>query len=153
MPEKRRPVPMRVQRDAALRQLGELMRGKGFEAHELELDHDPALALRPKNPETGEHEPHQHDSRYLVWRPKAEHAEKTNGVRLGESKNASRIEGDKQMISRAKRLSKDEEAFRARVLAKSEDRSGEGRPTRTGKPWPKRKLQSRNTLRRGMGRG
>lgn len=145
-PEKRRAVPLKAQRDAALRQLGELMRGLGFEPHELDLHHEPPLALRPVCPETGRHQPHQHDSRYLVWMPKAEHRARTTG-RKGASKLSITFDGDVSRAAKVKRVAKNQEEFRARLLAKSEDQSGEGRPERTGKPWPSRPLKSRNTFK------
>lgn len=113
----RRVVPMKVQRDVALAQLSALMRAKGFEVDTFELDHDPALGLRPVDPVTGEHTPHQHDPAALVWRPKAEHKRKTTG-RRGESKLSLSYDGDQSRIAKADRLEESTEEFRRRLLAK-----------------------------------
>lgn len=82
--EPRRAVPLSKQVEASKRQIAELMKRLGMvevsEPVELELDHDPALGLRDVDPATGEHIPHQHDDRFLVWRPKAPHAVKTRGT-------------------------------------------------------------------------
>ena len=65
--EPRRAVPMRLQRDKALELCADLMRKLGMVAVDaevaFELDHDPALVLRPVDPATGHHIPHQHDPR------------------------------------------------------------------------------------------
>lgn len=135
---KRKPVPIKVQRDVALRQLGELMRSLGFEVATLELDHDPALELRPA--EDGEHVPHQHDPSCLVWRPKAEHRDKTHGRKRGESE-LSREPGDRQKINKAKRLASHHEDFRRRLFIKP----GDTEPKTAGEPrkhrWPKRPMR------------
>jgi hypothetical protein len=81
--EPRRAVPLAKQLEASKRQIADLMQKLGMvpvsEPVELQLDHDPALGLRDVHPVTGEHSPHQHDPRYLVWRPKLRHAAKTHG--------------------------------------------------------------------------
>lgn len=84
--EPRRTPPVGKQLAAAKRQIAELMKRCGMvpvempvEDVSLDLDHDPALGLRDVCPKTGQHIPHQHDSRYLVFRPVANHAVKTRG--------------------------------------------------------------------------
>ena len=114
----RRPVPTRVQLEVAKRQLAQLMREKGFEVDRLELDHDPALGLRPIDPETGHHVPHQHDSVALIWRPRADHKRKTTG-RRGESRLSISYDGDQSRIAKADRLEEGAAEFRARLLAKA----------------------------------
>ena len=136
---KRKAVPMQTQRDVALRQLGELMRKLGFEVQMFELDHDPALELRPVDPETGEHEPHQHDANYLVWLPKANHRDKTHGKPAGESK-LNRRDGDQQKIAKAKRLAKSHEEMRRRLLVTTLQEQARERRKRT---WPKRPFPKR----------
>jgi hypothetical protein len=115
--EPRRPVPLRVQLDVAKRQLAELMQAKGFVVHRLELDHDPALGLRPIDPETGQHVPHQHEASCLVWRPDTVHRAKTTG-RRGESDLSLTFNGDQSRIAKADRLEDSTEDFRRRLLAK-----------------------------------
>lgn len=84
--EPRRTPPVGKQLAAAKRQIAELMKRCGMvpvempvEEVALDLDHDPALGLRDVCPETGQHIPHQHDDRYLVFRPVKQHAVKTRG--------------------------------------------------------------------------
>ena len=85
-----------VKLHAALYQLG-------LEPHEVELDHDPALALRPIDPVTGDTVPPANDPRYLVWRTKAEHAVKTTG-RRGESRLGDQADGDIQRAAKVNRI-------------------------------------------------
>lgn len=110
--EPRRAVPVKVQLAVAKRQLAELMRAKGFEVERLELDHDPALARRNIDPDTGEHIPHQHDAAYLVWRPAGEHAVKTRGS--GATTRGSDI-GE---ITHERHVTASEAEFRARILSR-----------------------------------
>lgn len=109
---KRKKVPDRVALAVALRQLG-------FEPHEVELDHDPALGLRKVREDGTDWEPSQHDPKYLVWRPKADHKVKTFGT------PATTAGSDIHQIAKAKRLARSEQEFRDRILAK--DR-GEQKP-------------------------
>ena len=82
--EPRRAVPMRLQRDKALELAASLMRKLGLVPVDaevaFELDHDPALCLRPVDPANGQHIPHQHDPSCLIWRTKEAHARKTRGT-------------------------------------------------------------------------
>jgi hypothetical protein len=114
--EKRRAVPMKLQRDLALKLCADLMRQAGMVPVEVtpkfELDHVPALALRDFDPATGEHRPHQHDPAHLVWMTKEAHAAKTFG-------NGATTRGaDAGDIAHHRRLSAKEMEFRARLLAK-----------------------------------
>lgn len=84
--EPRRTPPVGKQLAAAKRQIVELMQRCGMvpvempvEDVKLECDHDPALGLRDVCPKTGRHVPHQHDDRFLVFRPDTRHAVKTRG--------------------------------------------------------------------------
>jgi hypothetical protein len=124
--EPRRKVPLKAQLEAALRQLG-------FEPHEVDLDHDPALGLRPIDPETGQHRPHQHDPKALIWRPKAEHRAKTTG-RRGESDLSLTFNGDQSRIAKAGRLEEASEDFRRRLLAKELGQPRECRGTIKARP-------------------
>lgn len=94
--EPRRTPPVGKQLAAAKRQIAELMKRCGMVPVEmpvedvaLDLDHDPALGLRDVCPKTGQHIPHQHDDRYLVFRPVANHAVKTRGS--GATTNGSDV--------------------------------------------------------------
>lgn len=58
--------------------LQELLQGAA-----AQLDHDPALILRPFNEETGKYDPDANDPEFLIWREQADHLEKTTGRRPG----------------------------------------------------------------------
>jgi hypothetical protein len=125
---RRKHIPLMVKLHAALYQLG-------FEPHEVELDHDPALALRPIDPETGDTIPPANDPKALIWRPKAEHREKTFG--RGGEKRITTAGGDIHAIAKARRLSKEHEEFRRRLTEK---------PPREERPkskWPKRPFRKK----------
>lgn len=127
----RRPhIPVMVKLHAALLQLG-------FEPHQVELDHDPALALRPIAPETGDTIPHANDPRYLVWRLKAEHAAKTTG-RKGESRKGDQANGDTSRAAKVKRIRRKGHDFTRHANWVLHD---EGPPMPINRP--KRKIPSR----------
>ena len=143
-PEPRRAVPMKLQRDLALKLCADLMKKLGMIPVEVtpafELDHVPALALRDISP-SGEHIPHQHDPAHLVWMTKEAHAAKTFGT------GATTRGADAGDIAHDRRLTEKENEFRRRLMAK--DRGEPPPPSRkpkhrlpTGRP-----LQSRNTFR------
>lgn len=114
-PEPRRAVPMRVQRDLALKLAGDLMKKLGMIPVEIspafELDHVPALALRAIGP-NGQHVPHQHDPAHLVWMTKEAHAAKTFGT------GATTRGADAGDIAHFRRLGAKELAFQARLMAR-----------------------------------
>lgn len=116
-PQRRKSIPVKAQLHAALYQLG-------FEPHEVDLDHDPALGLRVYDEATGDTIPPANDPRYLVWRPKAEHKLKTTG-RKGESDLSVTGNGDVSRIAKVERL-----------LKKKEEKP-------SSYNWPSRKLESR----------
>lgn len=108
-PEKRRPAPLAVKLENALDQLGDALKRLGeippdTDRIEWEHDHFPALALRPFDPTTGHHIPHQHSAGHLRWLPKACHKAKTTG-RRGESKLSAR-DGDAGKIAKVRRIEK-----------------------------------------------
>jgi hypothetical protein len=114
--EPRRTPPMAVKLAAALNQLEAAMRQLGMIPVECtvpdwQFDHDPALALRAVDEATAAHVPHQHDVRFLVWRPRVEHAVKTTG-RRGES-DLSLRDGDQSKIAKLKRRDKKRAAEQA----------------------------------------
>lgn len=107
----RKSIPVGVKLQAALLLLGftedEITGG-------LEWDHQPALALRIVDPQTGELVPHPNDPRYLRPLRKAEHAVKTRGS------GATTAGTDVGNASKVKRIEKDPsggEEFRRRLLA------------------------------------
>jgi hypothetical protein len=48
-----------------------------------QLDHDPALILRPFNERTGKYTPDANDPAYLIYRDKDDHLQKTTGRKPG----------------------------------------------------------------------
>jgi len=138
---RRQHIPVMVKLHAALMQLG-------FEPHQVELDHDPALALRPIDPATGDTIPPANDPRYLVFRPKDEHAVKTTG-RRGESRLADQSNGDTPRNAKLNRISAKQSEFQARMLAKSE---GHEVPqlARGKSKIPSRSFPKRSALARAM---
>lgn len=142
--EKRRAIPMKIQRDVALDLCRDLMRKLGMvevdATIEFDLDHDPALQLRAIDPATGKHLPDQHDPAFLVWRPRQQHRVKTTG-RAGTSKLAM-INGDAQKIAKNRQRAKkqaEREATRAALPEPPPGRMKAKPPSR----WPKRPLRSR----------
>lgn len=138
---KRKPVPLAVQLEVALRQLATFL---GCQPNELDLDHTPALGLRPV--ENGVHVPHQHDPAHLEWLPRPAHLLKTNG-RRGESDLSLDRNADKARIAKAKRLEEqrlaEEVERRQRQLLAPKIRVVET-AARKKSSWPQgRKLQSR----------
>lgn len=148
--EKRRPVPLAIRLQVALRQLADAHRQLGLlgpdEEPGWELDHDPALARRDVDPETGQHVPHQHAVNYLVYLSRSCHKAKTVGT--GATTRGSDI-GE---IARERRVTKKQAAFRAALLAKSEGRekletNPKGRKIRSPgfqkgpSKWPKRSMK------------
>lgn len=145
--EKRRAIPMKVQRDVALDLCRDLMRKLGLvevdATIEFELDHDPALQLRAIDPATGKHQPDQHDPAFLVWRPRQEHRVKTTG-RAGTSKLAM-VDGDQQKIAKNRRREKkraESESARAELPEPPPGRMKAKPPSR----WPKRQMRSRSSF-------
>ncbi|CAM5769952.1 hypothetical protein [Bosea minatitlanensis] len=104
----------------------------------LEWDHQPALALRIVDPETGELTPHPNDPRYLRPLRKAEHALKTRGA------GATTAGSDVGSAAKVKRIEKDPaggEAFRRRILAIK--RGDEPPPSKRKRQWPTRPFPNR----------
>lgn len=103
----------------------------------LDYDHDPALQLRAINSAGTDYDPAQLDPDYIYVKRDTDHDRKTftdNGTGRG----------DITTIAKVKRISKEQEDFRRRVLAKPPGHKRE----RSGR-WPQgRKIQGRNELRR-----
>lgn len=135
---KRKPVPLAIRLEVALRQLATFL---GCDPSELELEHTTALELRPV--ENGVHVPHQHDPAYLEYMAKAPHSLKTNG-RRGTSDLSLDSNSDKARIAKVKRLEEArlaEETFRRRLLA-TDDIVAAEREKQT-RARPKAKIPSR----------
>ncbi|MBX9907458.1 MAG: hypothetical protein K2Z25_01965 [Beijerinckiaceae bacterium] len=131
MSARRKHIPLKAQLHAALYQLG-------FEPHEVDLDHAPALALRPWDEAAQDTVPPASDPRFLIWRPRADHKVKTFGP--GGEKRITSAGGDIHAIAHTRRAAKKQEAFRKRLLAKAE-----------GEPPPETKKRKRPIQSRGFG--
>ncbi|MBV6657000.1 MAG: hypothetical protein KI785_04445 [Devosiaceae bacterium] len=114
---KRKHIPLKVQLRAALTQLG-------LDPDNVQLDHDPALELRPTCSETGDTIPPANDPEFLVWRTVEDHKDKTRG-------DAKRIAADRRKrraeVDKAARLAKAREAMEIAVIATSKPR-GKSKP-------------------------
>ena len=131
--KRRKSIPLLVKLHAALYQLG-------FEPHEVDLDHDPALALRAWDDAAQDTIPPANDPKYLVWRPRTEHRTKTFG--RGGERRISTAGSDIHAIAKVKRLARAVSDFDLRLLAKT---TGEALPTNhkrkakiPSRPFPKR---------------
>lgn len=117
--EPRRAVPMKLQRDRALALAADLMRKLGMvpvdAEPEFELDHDPALCLRPVDPKTGQHIPPQHEPSCLIWRTKEAHDRKTNGP--GGERRITTAGSDKHLKDKLGRLSEAHIETRQKLLS------------------------------------
>lgn len=72
----------------------------------LELDHYPALILRPFNERTGKYIPDANEPDALVYRPKGEHDEKSFGRKQGASRTVTTKGSDIWLKAKFNRLEK-----------------------------------------------
>lgn len=127
---RRKKIPDRVKLLAALKR-------QGLRIEEVEFDHEPALALRPLNPETGDTIPPANDPDHIRMLLIKEHDVKTNGP--GGEKRITTAGSDKGKIKKVRKLSQQQKEFRRRMLEKE--------PGQNSKPeskWPRRPM-SRKT--------
>jgi len=130
-------IPVRVKLDSVIRQEGRC-KACGEKLGVLEdtqFDHVPALQLRSWDPEEKNTVPPANSADHIEAKHKNCHLKKTTG-RKGESRKGDAANGDVPRISKIKRLSKDEAAFRQRLLEKA-DPLPETAPTKKSK-WGKR---------------
>lgn len=136
----RKAIPDRVKVEVVLRQgglcttCGERL-GK---LQEVEFDHVPALQLRCWDPEAKNTIPPANDVDHIFAKHIDCHAIKTHGSK------ASKRGADVTEIARTRRISRDTEDFRKRILAKS-DPDIELPPDRKKKRWPKRPFPKRSS--------
>lgn len=126
--KKRRHMPLAVRLEAALLALG-------LDPKTVEWDHRPPLSSRIWDPEAGDYDPPENDPRYIRPISKAEHREISARV-------------DTPAAAKIKRLSKEQEAFRLRMLAKGEPEQEEksrpkSRKFPKGRGFPKRKKEKK----------
>ncbi|THK34010.1 hypothetical protein EHS39_32900 [Ensifer sp. MPMI2T] len=128
-------MPDKVKLIAALRRMG-------LTIEQVQFDHNPALALRPIDPATGDTIPPANDPEYIELLLIAEHKEKTFGK--GGEKRVTTAGSDIGNIAKVRRLTEAQEEARRRMLAKD---AGE-KPVRKSR-WPKRPFQSRKYAKKG----
>jgi hypothetical protein len=104
----RKNIPLSVKLAVALRMLG-FAKGQ-----RVDFDHDPALGLRDWDEEKQDFIPSQLDPDFIVIRTEPDHDRKTNGS------GATSYGSDKHAIAKIDRVSQAIEAFRRRLLAKSD---------------------------------
>lgn len=137
---KRPHIPLSVKLAAALLQLG-------LDPKTAELDHDPALARRRRLPD-GSTDPAPNDPNFLRWKSPEAHAEKTFG--RGGEKRITTAGSDIGEITKERHLAEDEQAFRARLLAKARGewiRERGSIPSRAN-PWPANKRKRKGQWER-----
>lgn len=119
-------MPLGVKLKAALHALG-------MDPDDVEWDHDPALAMRPIDPDTGDTIPPANDWRSIVPKTSAAHDKKTFG-------NHVPLSGDVSKIAKLKRVEEAQATFRSRLLAKE---AGEPPPPKGKRAWGKRAFPKR----------
>ncbi|SDH37511.1 hypothetical protein [Bradyrhizobium ottawaense] len=134
----RKAIPDLVKLKVVLRQdsLCATCRERLGKLEDTQFDHVPALQLRCWDPEAKNTIPPANDVDSIFAKHVDCHAAKTFGSK------ASKRGADVTEIARTKRIAKDTEAFRQRMLAKG-DPEAEPRPERPKKQWPKRPFQKR----------
>lgn len=129
---KRKHRPISVERDACLNALGLL--GKN-----INYDHRPPLSHRPYDAATGLYTPDENDPKYLF--PVLAEENK----RLADGDPAKPLSGDTSIAAKLKRISKDQDQFRARLLAK--DTGDDPPPQKRKRLWPRRRFYRRKMLK------
>ena len=135
----RKAIPVTVKLEVVIRQhslcakCGERL-GK---LDDTQFDHVPAVQLRCWDAEAKDTTPRSNDPEFIFAKHTDCHAKKT----FGSSEELTR--GDVQEIARTKRIAKDTENFRRRMLAKVDPDAEAPAPPRRKKAWPKRPFPKR----------
>jgi hypothetical protein len=135
----RKAIPVTVKLEVVIRQhslcakCGERL-GK---LDDTQFDHVPAVQLRCWDAEAKDTTPRSNDPEFIFAKHTDCHAKKTFGSREELTR------GDVQEIARTKRLAKDTEAFRQRMLAKVDPDVEVHEPKRRKKKWPSRPFPKR----------
>lgn len=126
---KRKTIPLAVKLDVALARFG-------LTLADVQFDHAPALELREWDEAAGDTIPPANDPEHIQMLLIAEHKAKTFG-RRGE-KTATTHGSDIGNIAKARRITKQQEEARRRMLAKD---AGEPKPRSKwgSRPFPKRR--------------
>ncbi|MER9652454.1 hypothetical protein NKJ26_02915 [Mesorhizobium sp. M0152] len=104
----------------------------------IHRDHVPPLQLRAWDAEAGDTIPGANDPKHIVIRHRDCHVGKTSG-----GKTKAKAQGDVTEIYRARRLAKEQAAFRARMLATATEEEPTDPPPKkrsnfASRPFPKR---------------
>lgn len=144
----RKAIPVLVKLQVVLRQdsLCATCRERLGKLDDVQFDHVPAVQLRCWDPEAKDTIPPSNDVEHIFAKHIDCHAAKTFGSK------ASKRGADVTEIARTKRISKETEAFRQRILAKS-DPEVEPPPDRKKTRWPKRPFPKRGKNESGSSRG
>lgn len=133
----RKAIPTKVKLESALRRFG-------LKVSDVQFDHNPALALRPINPVTGDTIPPANSAEHIDMLLIDEHKTKTFGK--GGEKRITTADGDVGKIAKMRRLTASQEESRRRMLAKD---AGE-EPVKKGKgKWPSRPFGNKRKLDNG----
>jgi hypothetical protein len=139
----RKAIPTKVKLQVVLRQ-GGICKSCGQRIEEVEncrFDHVPAIQLRAWDPIANDTTPSVNNPDFINALHEDCHAIKTTG-RRGESRLSAR-DGDVAAIAKVRRLTRKQEAYRQRLLAKDDPDAEE--PETKAKPkyrWPKRSFSS-----------
>lgn len=123
-PRRRKTIPDRVKLIVTLRELG-------LTIEQVNFDHHPMLEMRPIDEETGETIPPANDPDGIRLLLITDHKRKTFGP--GGEKRITTAGGDIHALAHTRRLTKNQEEFRRRLLAKDS-----GEPVQRKSKWPKR---------------
>jgi hypothetical protein len=136
----RKAIPVTVKLEVIIRQhslcakCGERL-GK---LDDTQFDHVPAVQLRCWDPEAKDTAPRSNDPAFIFAKHTDCHAQKTFGS------NDELTRGDVTEIARTKRIAKETESFRRRMLAKVDPEAGvDDPPRRPKKKWPSRPFPKR----------
>jgi hypothetical protein len=135
----RKAIPVTVKLEVVIRQhslcatCGERL-GK---LDDTQFDHVPAIQLRCWDAEAKDVTPRSNDPEFIQAKHTDCHAKKTFGSRQELTR------GDVQEIARTKRLARETEDFRRRMLAKGDPEAEAPVQPRRKKAWPKRPFQKR----------
>lgn len=139
----RKAIPTKVRIQVVLTQ-GALCKSCGQpiqDADNIRFDHRPPIQLRAWNPEAQDTVPAVNDPAAIEALHKDCHDVRTTG-RRGESRLSAR-DGDVAAIAKVRRLTKDQEAFNRRLLAKDDPEAEEPEPAKKKYRWPTRKFDSK----------
>lgn len=144
----RKAIPIRVRLQVILNQ-GGLCRSCGERLADVDncrFDHRPPIQLRGWDAEAGDTIPGVNDPAAIEALHKDCHDVRTTG-RRGESKLSTR-DGDVAAIAKLRRVTKDQEVFQRRLLAKSNP-DEEPAPAKRKFKWPSRPFETKSKKRKG----